>query len=456
MLLRLCLHGVGPISNLQIRQRRADGLRFLVFSLLVNRQKTGEADALVAGAEGIAGTLGINGDCIIQGVRHLGGQEPAPDQLIQPVLLPGQASLNLLRVQFHMGGTDGFMGILRRGFCFECVEFPVVVLLAVAGFNKLCRRCHGLIGQAQGVGTHIGDETQRALTCHIHALIELLGDGHGALGGHIQLSGGLLLQGGGGKGRGCGTLLLCPLDTGDGKLLPLNGIQHRLYLILIFQFFLFIPAMVMGRKGAGFPDPVQLHIHRPVLFGLECPDLVFPVHHKAGGYRLDAACRQASAHLLPQQGRELIAHDPIQNSSGLLGIYQILINRSGMGNGLPHNLLCNLVKGNAAGLAVRQIQKFFQVPGDRFALPVRVRCQIDHICLSGGFLQLVNQILFTLDGYILRLEISFDIHAHGTLGQIPQMTHTGLDGIIQPQIAADGFGFGGRLHDHKITRFAHL
>ncbi len=62
--------------------------------------------------------LGIDGHRIIYGICHLCGQKTAPDELVEPVLLLAQGGLNLLRVQLHMGGTDGLVGVLgpRLGF----------------------------------------------------------------------------------------------------------------------------------------------------------------------------------------------------------------------------------------------------------------------------------------------------------------------------------------------------
>ena len=49
-----------------------------------------------------------------------------------------------------------------------------------------------------------------------------------------------------------------------------------------------------------------------------------------------------------------------------------------------------------------------------------------------------------------RLQAEGKVDAEGALGQIAQMAHTGLHGIVCSQILADGLGLGGRLHDHEI------
>ena len=62
------------------------------------------------------------------------------------------------------------------------------------------------------------------MPAYLNALIELLGDGHGAARGHAQPARGLLLERRGDE-RGCGRLLLfAALDTGDGERLRLHGV----------------------------------------------------------------------------------------------------------------------------------------------------------------------------------------------------------------------------------------
>ena len=57
----------------------------------------------------------------------------------------------------------------------EPKKAPVKMHTAMAMADKVRRGGHGLFGKPQGVGTHIGDKTQRALACHIHTFVQLLG-----------------------------------------------------------------------------------------------------------------------------------------------------------------------------------------------------------------------------------------------------------------------------------------
>ena len=450
MLLLPDVRGLGTVTLKKLRQGAAHSLGLLVLALLVHRQKAVEFHALVGGPEGMAGTPGVDGYRIIQGICHLGGQEPAPDQLIQPVLVLGQAPLNPLRVQLHMGGADGLVGILGTGFGFEGMEASIVVGSTIPAFDKAFRRSHSLVAEPQGVGTHIGDQTQGAFPFHIHAFIQLLGNGHGALGGHVQLPGSLLLQGRGGKRRRCGALLLRPLHTLHRKLLTGDVSNDGIHLCLVFQLDFLGIAVIPGSKGTGLLHQGQIHVQRPILLGLEGSDFVFPVHHQPGGYGLNSAGRQAPANLLPQQRGQLIAYDSIQNPPGLLGIHQGIVNPPGVLNGLADNILGNFVKSNPVGFLLRQLQKLLQVPGDGLSLPVRVGCQVDGFRLGGAFAQIRNHIRLILQGKVVGSKVPVNIHAHGALGQVPQVAHAGLHHIVRPQIFSNGFRLGRRLHNHKI------
>ena len=85
------------------------------------------------------------------------------------------------------------MGVLGPGLGLVLPGHVGAIGRAVAGLYQLAGLGLGLVGDTQRVGTHIGDQTHGALAGDVHALIQLLGNGHGPTGRHIQLAGGLLL-----------------------------------------------------------------------------------------------------------------------------------------------------------------------------------------------------------------------------------------------------------------------
>ena len=341
------------VAHLQIRQLRAHGLPILVPALFVDRDKAGELHGLMGRTEHMTRAGGVNGNRVKDGVGHLGCQKTAPDQLIKPVLIPVQTAFDPLRVKLHMGWPDGFVGILRAGFCLEHVELAVIVRLAIAGADQSGGCRHGLIGQAQRIGSHIGNQAEGALPGHIDAFIELLRHGHGMLGRHAQLPGCLLLQRRGSKRRRGRTLFFRLFHIGDGEFLSRHLIHDCLGFPFAAQFPLLFLTPIAGCKGAGLSNPVELHIQRPVFLRLESADLVFPVHNQTGCHRLNASGGQPPANLFPEQWGKLVAHNPVQNAPRLLGIHQIIVDVPRMLNGLPDHLLGNLVKGDPMGLIIR-------------------------------------------------------------------------------------------------------
>ena len=111
------------------------------------------------------------------------------------------------------------------------------------------------------------------------------------------------------------------------------------------------------------------------------------------------------------------------------------------------HLFGDLVEGDAAGLVIRQVQQVLQMPADGLALAVRVGGEKDGLAVLGGGLQVLDDILFPLDGPVVGGKVTLHVHAQGALGQVTQVTHAGLDHIVRPQIFADGLGLGRGLHD---------
>ena len=343
------------------------------------------------------------------------------------------------------------MGILGAALGLEVPGGGGVVLRAIPVVDKILGGGQGLLRQTEGVGTHIGDQTHCALAGDVDALVQLLGDGHGAGGGHVQLAGGLLLQGGGGKRGGGLAVLLLPLHPGDGEVALLHCIHYGLGLGSGMQLHLLLPAIELGLKAAQVGGhPGQSGLDGPVLLGLEGPDLLLPLHHQAGGHRLHPSGGQAPADLPPQQRGELIAHDAVQNAPGLLGVDQVLVNGPGGGNGVVDHLFGDLVKGHPIGLVVRDAQQLLQVPGDGLSLPVRVGGQIDAAALFGRLLQVADHVLLALDGLIVGGKAALDVHAQLALGQVPHMAHGCLYFIARSQVFSNGLGLGRGLYDHQV------
>ena len=449
----------GGRHRLALRQRRQGGFLLLLVvvpALLIHGGVAGELQIAGGAPQGVCPGADLHGDAVIDGVRHLARQKAAPDQPVQPVLLGGKVALHLLRRQRRVGGADGFVGILCPRLRLVLAGCIRIVRVTVARADQLLRLRLRLVGNTQGVGTHIGDQTHGALAGNVHALIELLGDGHGAAGCHVQLAGRLLLQAGGGKGRRGAALLVGALHGFHREPLLLQLLHDALGIRLVLRLVLFaVHTVVMGGEGRG-GVVLQVNVQRPVFLGHEIRDLLFPLRHQPDSYGLDTPCGQPAPYLLPQQGRELIAHDTIQHAPRLLRVHQILVDGAGMLDGILHHLFGDLVERHALRLAVRQLQQMLQMPADGLSLSIRVGGEIDSLALVSGGFQILDNILFSLDGAVVGGKISLHVHAKGALGQVTQVSHAGLDHVIRSQIFADGLCLCRGLHDNQVFLCCHI
>ena len=115
------------------------------------------------------------------------------------------------------------------------------------------------------------------------------------------------------------------------------------------------------------------------------------------------------------------------------------------------------MRGGASGFTLLRLLDFLllavvaqfksQMGGNRFALAVRVRRQIDRIRRRCQLLQLGNDFLFARNNHVIGLEVVRDIYTERALGQVPHVPERGLDGESLTQIFLDRFRLGWGLDD---------
>ena len=297
------------------------------------------------------------------------------------------------------------------------------ILFPVSPRNIFPGRGHRLVRDAQAVGTHIGDQAHGAVAGDVHALVKGLGGPHGAGGGKAQPPRRLLLQGAGD-------------ESGGGLFGPLAPPQLPHRVLGARQALLDGPGLGLGpgqqlfarcvggqAGGELFARRAEGGVHVPVFFGDKGFDLLFPVVDQADGHALDAARRQAPADLPPQEGAQLVAHQPVQHAAGLLGVEQVLVDGAGMGHPLLllDPLFGDLVEGDPVGLGGVDAQKVGQVPADGLPFPVRVGGQQDAVGLFGLGLQLLDEFFLAFDIDVLGRIAVLYINAKLGSGQVPDV-----------------------------------
>ena len=391
---------------------------------------------------------------VLLAVAHLACDKAAPDQAVELSRVARDALFHLGGRQSGVCGPHRLVGVLRgRGaFAFVGALLGTHILRAVGLGDELLGRGLRLVRNAQAVGTHVGDQAHGALPCNVHALVQRLGRAHGARCRKAQPAAGLLLHGGGDK-RGRGHLF--PLALADGghgisravqgldDLGALPGARHGQ-----------LPAARQRREARGEffcgGRGAEQRVDVPVFLGLERLDLLFPVHDQAHGHALHTPRGKPPAHLFPQKGRELVAHQAVQHTAGLLGVEQVHINGARRGHALRHALFGDLAEGDAVFRRSVQAQQIGQMPADGLALTVRVGGEEHFVALLGQALKLLDDFFLALDVDILGSVAVLDVNAKLALGQVADVAHGGRHLISAAQVLADGLGFRRGFYDHEF------
>ena len=188
----------------------------------------------------------------------------------------------------------------------------------------------------------------------------------------------------------------------------------------------------------------------PIFLGNKGLDILFALHQHAQGNALHAAGGQALFDLGPQQGAELVAHQAIQRTTRLLRVHQPHLDGARGFDRVGNGLLGNLMELNAVRLVYVHAQRVGQMPGNRFALSVRVGCEVDFLRALGFLADLGQYLAAPMDGDVFERKIVIYIHAQLRLGKIAHMSLRGLHLIILAQEARNGARLGGRLNDYKL------
>ncbi len=85
-------------------------------------------------------------------------------------------------------------------------------------------------------------------------------------------------------------------------------------------------------------------------------DLALALYDQAHGYGLDAAGGEASFYFFPEDGREFVAYQAVQHTTGLLGVDHGLVDASGVLECIQDGILGNLTKNNPPNLIIIQPQ----------------------------------------------------------------------------------------------------
>ena len=173
---------------------------------------------------------------------------------------------------------------------------------------------------------------------------------------------------------------------------------------------------------------------------------------------MDPAGGQAASDLLPQQGREIEAHQIVQCAARLLSVHQVDRKLPRIGHRLLHRALRDLVEDYPMHRALTELTALFeqlvQVPGDGLPLAVRVRGQVQGIGLLEHFGDGLNMPLVAVDDLVLHGEPLVRVNGALLGHKVAHMTIRGHDLEVGSQVLLDGFRLGGRFDNDQVHAFA--
>ena len=185
-------------------------------------------------------------------------------------------------------------------------------------------------------------------------------------------------------------------------------------------------------------------------FAAAFPALALAVHNEAQRHGLHAPGADAALDVLPEDGGNLVAHEPVEHSSGLLRANQVLVDGARVLQRFFHCAGGDLVELNAADVGVLALDELGHVPADGLALAVRVGREVDVVRCLGGLAQAAHNVLFALDDLVARQVAVLLVQAHVALGKIAHVAHGGLHDIVLAEEFADGLHLCRGLNDDEV------
>ena len=186
----------------------------------------------------------------------------------------------------------------------------------------------------------------------------------------------------------------------------------------------------------------------PVAGGDERHALALALDHEAHARRLHPAGRQALADLAPAHLRHRVAVEAVDDAAALLGVDEAVVDVAALLDGVLDGAAGDLVEHHPLHRH-RRLEHLEQVPGDRLALAVLIRREVELVGVLQRPLQLGDRVLLAGVHLVLDGEVVLDVDAEALGRQVADVAHGREHGELAAQEALDGAGFGGALHDHE-------
>ena len=168
-------------------------------------------------------------------------------------------------------------------------------------------------------------------------------------------------------------------------------------------------------------------------------DLTLALHDDAESGGLDAAGGEAVADLLPDETREIVSDESVEDAAGFLSFAEILVDVAGILHCFHHGVFRDLVENNSlrergAMLAV-ELGCLGDVPSDRFSFSVGVGREDDFIGTCGEGADLSDDGFLPGADDIVGDEASSDVDGFEVaLRKVSDVSDRSLDGVFSVEI----------------------
>ena len=340
------------------------------------------------------------------------------------------------------------------------------VLRAVQLAHLRAGRLDGRARQRRRVGAHVGDEA---------VLVEPLGHRHRRRRAHAELAGRLLLERRGAERRVGLPAVGLRLDRADGVRRVAQRVDERLGVgpaevhPVLLRRELAVLAEVGAAGDAHLVDGVQLGGEHPLLVllagvegALEVPvgrdperhPLALTVDDHAGRHRLHAAGGEAGHHLAPEHRRDLVAVEAVEDAAGLLRLDEVVDDLARVLDRGEDRGLGDLVEDHPVHRDALGLQLVEQVPGDRLALAVLVRGEVELVGVLEQALELGDVALLVARHDVVGREVVLHVDGEPSprlvldLGrgvgrvvrEVADVADRRLDDVPRAEVPADGAG----------------
>ena len=209
----------------------------------------------------------------------------------------------------------------------------------------------------------------------------------------------------------------------------------------------------------------------PVLGGAELDPLALALDHETRRDRLDAARGEALHHLPPEDRRDLVPVEAVEDPSGLLRVHEPVVDLASLAERALDRRLRDLVEHHPPDRHLR-LEDLDEMPGDRLPFAVFVCREQELVGVLELRLQVADDRFLLRVDDVERLELVVDVHAEarprllllvcGNLGgvvrEVADVADRRLDHVVLAEVAGDRLGLRRGLDDHQAAaaRFSGL